>query len=107
MYSINTPGALVRPKGNNRIFIVTISCSKCSLRYILRLHSNLMITVRPKILPFWSWRNARSSAAQRAGLVLLPVFLLVLARREWVDGATRRFELLRAVWFLVPARRAG
>ncbi|MCI68197.1 hypothetical protein A2U01_0089456, partial [Trifolium medium] len=55
---------------------------------------------------FWSWRNARSSAAQRARLVLLPVFLLVPTRRAWVDGATRRFELLRAVWFLVPTRRA-
>ncbi|MCI68242.1 hypothetical protein A2U01_0089502, partial [Trifolium medium] len=54
-----------------------------------------------------SWRNARSSAAQRAGLVMFPVFLLVPARRAWVDGATRSFKLLRAVWFLVPARRAG
>ncbi|MCI49185.1 hypothetical protein A2U01_0070428, partial [Trifolium medium] len=56
---------------------------------------------------FWSWRNARSRAAQRVGLVMLPVFLLVPARRAWVDGATRRFELLRAVGFLVPARCTG
>ncbi|MCI66866.1 hypothetical protein A2U01_0088124, partial [Trifolium medium] len=29
------------------------------------------------------------------------------ARRTWVDGATRNFELLRAVWFLGPTRCAG
>ncbi|MCI18712.1 hypothetical protein A2U01_0039867, partial [Trifolium medium] len=33
-------------------------------------------------------------------------FLLVPARRAWVGGATRSLELLRVVWFLVPARRA-
>ncbi|MCI95339.1 hypothetical protein A2U01_0116637, partial [Trifolium medium] len=38
----------------------------------------------------------RSSAAQRAGLVLFSCILQVPARLAWVDGATRSFELLRA-----------
>ncbi|MCI79908.1 hypothetical protein A2U01_0101179, partial [Trifolium medium] len=38
-----------------------------------------------------------SCAAQRAVLVLFPVFLLVPAQCAWIDGAMRNVELLREV----------
>ncbi|MCI00342.1 hypothetical protein A2U01_0021360, partial [Trifolium medium] len=54
------------------------------------------------------WRVAISARwCQCWRLVLFPVFLLISARRAWVDSATHSLELLRVVLFLVPARHAG